>query len=228
MQTLLQRSKLWNPEVSKHPISITQDCAPCHAAEHPEPPRKVSVANIQRSINAEAFIDHLFLEKTPVLHAMEAQGRFSLVAPVASTSIPHAIEFMETRYFTELWPPAAIHEDAAFYATEFPEWCTSHDITFHPIPARRHNKLSIESKHRILREIFIRLRAALPDAPLPLLVARMFEASNKLYGNSVMSSHEYVKGFTKPLRPSSAPIRIPPDLRAAQDELIQRKLRSES
>lgn len=72
-----------------------------------------------------------------------------------------------------------------------------HGIKAEPIPARRHKKIAIESKHGILRSIFNRLREANPECRFSLLVARMFSISNMVYGNGIVSAFEAAKGLNK-------------------------------
>ena len=60
------------------------------------------------------------------------------------------------------------------------------------VPTRMHSKNVLESKHRILRDIYLRLKPDSPDEDPVLLVAKMFRVSNDLYGNSVASAHEFV------------------------------------
>ena len=93
-------------------------------------------------------------------------------------------------------------------------------IEARPIPPLRHNKNILESKHRITRNVFLRLPSAAqacdssPDTSV--LVLQSIRISNDLYGNDVMSAHELAKGYTRPLVPG-CPTRVPDELQTAHD-----------
>lgn len=81
-----------------------------------------------------------------------------------------------------------------------------------PIPPRRHMKNVLESKHRVIRDIYLRLRADCTEYTKDknmLLVDKAFRISNDLYGNDMMSSHELAKGYTRPILSDSFPVQIP-------------------
>ncbi len=49
--------------------------------------------------------------------------------------------------------------DQAFDNENFQNFLNVYGIESRPIPARRHNKNVLESKHKIIRDIFIRLES---------------------------------------------------------------------
>lgn len=56
-----------------------------------------------------------------------------------------------------------------------------------PLPARRHKKNVLESKHRVLRDIFVRLMDERNDANfVPIVIQQTFRFANDLYGNDFM------------------------------------------
>eukprot|EP00173_Palmaria_palmata_P002678 Plantae.Rhodophyta-Palmaria_palmata.ctg2798.p1 GENE.Plantae.Rhodophyta-Palmaria_palmata.ctg2798~~Plantae.Rhodophyta-Palmaria_palmata.ctg2798.p1 ORF type:complete len:702 (+),score=86.29 Plantae.Rhodophyta-Palmaria_palmata.ctg2798:107-2212(+) len=223
MKTLLKRNKIWSPDIESYLNQVTDSCAACDCVQPPSPMRKVSIKNINRSFNESAQIDHLFLEQQAVVHVMEASCRYSSGAPVDSTSVSQAIKFIEERYFSEFWVPGSIRFDSAFNNDIFTSWCNENDIKPEPIPARRHNKLALESKHKILRNIFLKLRYANPDARFFLLIARMFDISNILYGNGYLSAYESAKGYSKPIKSGGSPVVVPKELTEAQEEFIAKR-----
>ncbi len=171
--------------------------------------RKVSNNGLKDHFNRTLQIDYMWLDGNPVLHLMEHPHRFSIGVPVESTSVDVAIDVIEARWFTEFWVPQIVKFDIQFDTDAFNNFLQENDITPHKIPARRHNKLSMESKHRVLRDIYIRLKHAAPDESFNRRVARTFRISNDLYGNGVMSAYESAKGFTSPIIPSSTTKKSP-------------------
>eukprot|EP00173_Palmaria_palmata_P002904 Plantae.Rhodophyta-Palmaria_palmata.ctg30231.p1 GENE.Plantae.Rhodophyta-Palmaria_palmata.ctg30231~~Plantae.Rhodophyta-Palmaria_palmata.ctg30231.p1 ORF type:complete len:142 (+),score=24.24 Plantae.Rhodophyta-Palmaria_palmata.ctg30231:65-427(+) len=119
---------------------------------------------------------------------MESSARYSIGKEVPSSAVSHAIEIIEEKYRSEFWAPGAISYDLGFDSEEFKSWLKKNEIIAEPVGARRHNKLPVESKHKICRDIFIRLREANPSARFSLLIARMFDISNVPYGNGVLSA----------------------------------------
>lgn len=85
-------------------------------------------------------------------------------------------------------------------------------ILFLLVVARRHNKLALESKHKILRDTFIRLREENPEACFSLLIARMFDISNVIYGNNIVSAYGIYKEYSKPITPGGSPLTVPDSL----------------
>eukprot|EP00173_Palmaria_palmata_P004214 Plantae.Rhodophyta-Palmaria_palmata.ctg5272.p1 GENE.Plantae.Rhodophyta-Palmaria_palmata.ctg5272~~Plantae.Rhodophyta-Palmaria_palmata.ctg5272.p1 ORF type:complete len:291 (-),score=14.17 Plantae.Rhodophyta-Palmaria_palmata.ctg5272:290-1162(-) len=209
VKILLQRNQIWSSEIEKYLLQTIDSCVACHSVQPPKPMRKVSIKGVNRSFNDSAQVDHFFLDQKAILHVMETSCRYSTGKPVPSTSVSHATEFFEERYFSEFWIPGSIRFDPAFNTQDFVAWCKQHGIDAEPIPVRRHNKLSIESKHKILRDIYTKLKLANPKARFNLFVARMFDISNILYGNGYVSTFEAAKGYTKPVSPGGSPIVIP-------------------
>ncbi len=122
--------------------------------------------------------------------------------------------------------PQFVKFDMQFDVDAFKTFLQENDITPHKLPVRRHNKFSMESKHRVLRDIYIRLKHAAPDESFSHRVAKTFRISNDLYGNDVMSAYESAKGFTRPIIPSSTTKKVPEDIRISQKELIAKRKRN--
>lgn len=119
-----------------------------------------------------------------------------------------------------------MHGDNAFNNNEFAEYIKQSHIKFRPVPPRRHSKNPLESKHNIIRSIFLRLNASSdPQIPPELMAYRAIRISNDLYGSDVLSSFELAKGFTKPLDEKDGLNVISNDLIDAHDTIkAKRKL----
>lgn len=177
---------------------------------------------MSRGFNDVVCIDHFFPDNQDVLHFMDAQTRYSTGLLVPSTSMHDAIPAFETLWLSEFWPPNGVQGDKAFDNSEFKDYLSLYDVNFRPVPPRRHSKNVLESKHRILRDIYLRLKSASPSEDPRLLVAKMFRISNDLYGNSVASTHELAKGFTRPIN-QDAPRLLPSDIRKAHEEMVAKR-----
>lgn len=66
-----------------------------------------------------------------------------------------------------------VREDQAINNHEFTTFLNSIASEFGPIPSRRRQKNVLESKHGIIRSIYIRLKSDQPDADLPLLAQQL-------------------------------------------------------
>lgn len=81
----------------------------------------------------------------------------------------------------------------------------------------------LESKHRIIRSIFLRLKNANESTPIALLAYQATVISNDLYGSDTVTAFELAKGYTKPIESEKAVVPLPDDLRAAHDELVAKR-----
>ena len=222
IRTLLERNGLWSDGCDKYLASVLESCSACRAVQMPVGMRTVSLSALSANFNQLVNIDHFFLNDITVCHVMDATSRYSVGQIVDSTSIPLAIETLESRWITEFWPPHALQYDRAFATSEFEKFLDEYGIQKRRIPARRHNKLAIESKHRSIRDIFIRLEVANPQTEKSLLVHRALRISNDLYGNEVLSAHEQAKGYTRPIC-NHSPVTVPNELVNAQKDLLAKR-----
>lgn len=97
------------------------------------------------------------------------------------------------------WISECIKADKAFIYDQLKKFCSERDIKLLTVPSGQHSKNAIESKHGIVRSIFLKLVYASPNKQNEVLAVRAMSISNDLYGNDVMSSFEQAKGFTKPI-----------------------------
>lgn len=145
-----------------------------------------------------------------MFHIMDSKTRLSAGVVVDDTSLTNALYALQIGWLTPFWTPDAIRGDQAFNHELFTKFAASIGSNFEPIPPRRHNKNVLESKHGILRSIFIRLCNADDQLDERVAIAMAFDVSNQLYGSDVMSAYELAHGFTKPL--TDHPMLLPADL----------------
>lgn len=224
IKLLLERNKIWTSDYAKYLSHLLEECQHCAVTKTPSGSRPVSLSSMSRIFNDVVCLDHFFPDNLDVLHIMDAQTRYSAGSIVPSTSMSHAIPVFESQWMSQFWPPDAVQADKAFDNNEFQQYLKVYDVSFRPIQTRRHSKNVLESKHRILRDIYLRLKSENPSTNPHLNVARMFRISNDLYGNDVASATELAKGYTRPL--CHLPVQgIPQDILDAQNELqAKRKL----
>ena len=218
IKLLMERNELWDDQCSKYLSQLLETCPHCPVVQLPSPSRKVSLSSMSRQFNAIVCIDHLFLDGHDVLHMMDSRTRYSTGLIVPSTSMREAIIGYESKWLFEFWPSDAVQIDQAFNNSEFKIYLSLYDINYRPVPPRRHSKNVLESKHRILRDIFLRLQSAFPMEDTRMIVSKIFRVSNDLYGNNVASSHELSKGYTRPII-HDFPRNIPPEILKAQEAL---------
>lgn len=225
IKTLLERNNIWNADVHKYLSSVIEICANCQKTCLPQPARKVSLSSMSRVFNDVVCVDHLFLDEVPVFHATDSVTRYSVGCVVPDTKISHAVKAFDSLWISQFWNPVKVLFDPAFNVDEFKNFLTQYDTQFQTLPPRRHNKNVIESKHRILRDIYLRLKNANPDQDNHILVQHVFRVSNVLYGNNKLSAYELAKGHTYPVDSSVQPFKIPEDILKAQKCLqAKRKL----
>lgn len=201
-----------------------ETCRDCDVVQSPTGSRKVSLRSMSRGFNGIVCIDHFSPDNKDVLHMMDSQTRYSLGSLTKSTSMSDAILMLDSLWLSEFWPPDFVQGDKAFDNSGFKDYLAVYDVRFRPVPPRRHSKNVLESTHRIIRDIYLRLKSASTSEDPRLLVSKMFRISNDLYGNNIASAHELAKGYTRPVT-LDMPLLLPPELRNAQAELsAKRKL----
>lgn len=114
-------------------------------------------------------------------------------------TLEEAIFGFEACWPSQFWMPDSIQGDRAFLCGSFKTYMDERSIQFWFVSSGRHRKNPLDSKHGLMRSIFLKLREDEPDAPPELYAMRAVAISNELYGNYVMSSFELPKGFKKPV-----------------------------
>ena len=154
---------------------------------------------------------------------MDSSSRYSAAVPVDSLKMSDAITAFEACWITPFWAPAAVQGDTPFQKSEFSKYLDAIGTDSRPAPPYRHSKQALESKHRVIRDIFIRLNVSnSSNVDKKFLALQAVRISNDLYGNDIASSNELAKGYTRPVSPSS-PIKLPASIAEAHDELIAKR-----
>ena len=69
-----------------------------------------------------------------------------------------ALEVLETQWISAFWTPDSILFDQAFDNDIFKNCLSTYDTSCKPIPPRCQQKNVIESKHKVIRDIYLRLK----------------------------------------------------------------------
>jgi len=175
MNVLLRRNEIWNADIEKYLSQVLETCPTCKTPSKPKTPRKVSLSSLNRHINKDVCINHLYLCENIVFHAMKATVRYSAGGSVPDTSVKHAIVSFETHWVAPFWHPGTVIFDPAFNNSIFTSYLRKCDIELRSLPPRRHNRNVFESKHRIIRDICLRLKSSSNgDPPEELLIQKPF------------------------------------------------------
>ncbi len=78
----------------------------------------------------------------------------------------------------------------------------------------------MESKHKVIRDILLRLKADDEQFGEQLLAQESNRISNELYGNNFCFSHELAKGFTRPVENGSFPNLVPEEIIKARETIM--------
>lgn len=221
---LPERNFLWNDAVSRYLSEVVNACPACRSTATPQPSHKISISSLSKALNEALCIDHLFLEVLCLLHCMDLHSRYSACHVVRTTSLSEAVIGFEACWNSQFWLLDSFLCDKAFAVGEFKECADTLSIPIKNVPPQRHHKNPIESKHNIIRSIFLRLKAdADTNFDSVLAVYRAVAISNGLYGNDVVSAFEMAKGFTKLNNARPADTIILDDVRMAQEQLRARR-----
>jgi len=178
---------------------------------------------LNRAFNTVVCIDHFHLGNMRVFHLMDSVTRYSAGAVVKDTSMISAIEVMEGHWISQFWEPEEVQFDQAFNNDPFKEYLKMYGIYPRPVPARRHNKNVIESKHKIIRDIFLKLSFGKPEELGGLFAQQAIRITNDLYGNDVMSANELAKGYTRPIEAGVSLKSLPEEIVRAHDTLMAKR-----
>ena len=161
------------------------------------------------------------------MHVMDAASRYSVGAVVEDTSMRQAIVVLDAHWVTPFWTPDVVAYDSEFKNSIFINYLKDQGIDARPLPSRRHNKNVLESKHRIIRDVFLRLKeegqVAEDDCKQSLCVQQAIRISNDLYGNDVLSAQELAKGYSRPLESGVIPKSLSQDLIDAHQTLLAKR-----
>lgn len=151
---------LWNRQEDKYLQSVLEKSISYHTTARPKSTRKVSLSAMTRSFNDVVCVDHMFRDQYSVMNVMDAASRYSVRAVVDDTSMQQAILVLDGHWITPFWTPKTVVYDRAFKNITFMKYLHDQNIETRLLPPRRHSNNFLELKHRVIRDIFLRLKEA--------------------------------------------------------------------
>lgn len=137
---------------------------------------------------------------------MDSQYLYSAGQVCNDLTLSSSISAFESCWFSHFWSPVPVQVDNYFKYPAFLSMMTEHSIYFRPVSPLRQFKNVLESKHGIIRSIFLRLLTA-ENPPLPVLAdQRYIRISNVLYVSGTYSDFEMANVFSRPLANIFQPI----------------------
>ena len=194
----------------------------CQTHEHKQA-RKVSLSSANRSLSKVVCIHHFHLGNLHICHVMDGTKRYSTGAIVPHTGMKAAVWVLDSYWISPFWVLESIQFDQAFANKEFTEFLSLHGINARSVPAQCHNKNVIESKHKVIKDIFLRTKSTNADLCETLAVQQAIHISNDLCGNDTCFAHELAKDFTRAIVPDILPKIVPKDLVTARKTLIAKR-----
>ena len=145
--------------MKKYLNRVVDSCERCSRTHELRQARKVSLRTLNRSFTDVVCIDHFHLGDRRLCHIMCSSTRYSVVCVAPDTSMDSAMNALESHWISQFWVPKAVLFDQAFANEKFLSYLELHGIEPRSIPSRRHNKNVLEPKHRVIRDVFLRLRS---------------------------------------------------------------------
>lgn len=86
---------------------------------------------------------------------MGAKSRFSVGHICDNLSLEYSAYAITACSLTQFWTLDSIRGDDPFRDKSFRDFCKANGSQFEPVPPRRHQKNVIESKHGVMRSVYI-------------------------------------------------------------------------
>lgn len=213
IKRLLQPNSLWSDDVNRYLTGTISKGSGCLPASFPHYTWKGPLRSMNRSYDYCICIDHMFLDIHRLPHKMNAKTRFSAGILCDNMELETFAHGITSCWTTPLGASKVLHRDDAFNHKAFTDFVTAIGSTFEPIPPRRHQKNVLESKHGVVRSIYLRLEESEPNMDTWILAVQSIDISNQLYGSNIMSAYEPGHGIPNPI--AYQPLPIPDDIRHA-------------
>lgn len=150
---------------------------------HTLPARKLSLSCMSRQFRQVVCDGHFFLDEAIVFHAMDSIARYSVGSFVPDNTRNNAILHFDILWISHFWPLGKVLFDPAFDKPTFKTYLDTFSIEFGPLPPRHRTQNAIEAKHRILRDIYLRLKNDNPEPSIRtshlLVIFPMISMENK-------------------------------------------------
>lgn len=138
----------------------------------------------------------------------------------------HAVVAFESIWMSPFWALDAVLLDHTFNYSIFFNYLSTHVIKARPVPPRRHNKNPLEAKHKMIWNIFLRLKGAFTHSEPPstlLLFQHALRISNDQKSNNILSAYGLPIAFLKAILLRSFPALIPYNLGKAHKSRVPKR-----
>lgn len=134
------------------------------------------------------------------MHFMDLVSIFSTVYIFDSTPLKDEFLVFGSSWVSQFWYPDSIQADKTFPIGDFQAHIEKLGITVRPLSPGSHIINKIESKHRVIRSIYLPLKeSAREQHDTRLALYRSVSISSYFYGNDIILAFNLSKGFTKHL-----------------------------
>ena len=124
----------------------------------------------------------LHLGNIRICSIVDATTPYSAGAVVKYTGIEIAIGVIDSHWTSPFWAPDSMQFDQASAHKGFNDSLSFQGVNLKPIHARRHNKNVIESKNKVVRDIFLCTKSSNSDFSEIMAAQKADRISNYLYG----------------------------------------------
>lgn len=97
-----------------------------------------------RVFNDVVCIDHCFQDNMSIFHMMDLKTNYSAGAVVDSLTLLDSAVAFDSHWITDFLPPNAVKCHQWFKKDAFKDFLKSMDISFQPVPPRRHSKMPLK------------------------------------------------------------------------------------
>lgn len=137
------------------------------------------------SFNEIICISHFYLAHTSLFYVIDSTIWCFTWAVFDSLSMSDDVLAFESGWLGQFCPSTAVLGDQTFNNEVLTTYLSSLNIEFKPVPLRRHEKNTPESKHGPIRSGFLRLTRN-GTSNLELVALRAERISNDLYGSDIL------------------------------------------
>lgn len=146
---------MWN-NAGQHYLSTTISTFKKNiASATPFPFRKISLSTVQRNFNDVVAVDHFYLDSIRLLRFLDTVYRSAACHICSTAKMNEAIVGFQSYWLNKFWPPPQMHGDQEFNTLKFRNFISPLAVELRPVPPRRHSRNPFETKHGVIKTIFI-------------------------------------------------------------------------
>lgn len=147
-------------------------CFPSHIVSLDISEEKVSLRSPDQSFKQCVCVDYLVLDSHRIFHVMDTKSRFSPGLICDNMVLEYSAYTIVSCWLIPLCTPDSVRGDDAFKQKPFQDFVAAIGSKFERVPPRRHQKNILESRHGVIRSIYIRPRGDAPTTDAHIHVAQ--------------------------------------------------------